>query len=211
MIWLLGIFGILLVLLGLWGGPSLARKRREAEASAKKSPTVAEAWDIISKPLEDEVIKIPAHRPWSVQGGDRRFFRGLFVGLGAGLMVAAVAVSSVPREAAPSPTASQEPAGGNATAANTPAPAAGTAAAPNAAGQTAAQKPAEPANITFVVADGDAASTIAANLKAKGLIADETTFLNRLTELGKDTSLKAGTFVVPTGASIDDVIDVLTA
>jgi hypothetical protein len=209
-IWVFGILGILLALLGLWGGPSSA-KRREAEAAARKSPTVAEAWEILAKPLEDEVIKIPAHRPWRVLGGDRRFFRGLFVGLGAGLLVAAMALSSLPDVQPPS-VASSEPSGQKDTAAGTPAPATGTATAPAQSKPPAAAEPAaKPGNVTFVVEDGDAASTIAANLKKEGLIADENAFLNRLTELGADTMLKAGTFVVPTGASIDDVIKVLTA
>ncbi|HLN61981.1 MAG TPA: hypothetical protein VK464_10570, partial [Symbiobacteriaceae bacterium] len=90
---------------------------------------------------------------------------------------------------------------------NAPAPA--PAAQQQPAAQPAAQAP-KPANVTFVVEPGDLATTIAANLKAQGLIADEDAFLSRVSETGADTALKAGTFVVPTGANLDQVIEALT-
>jgi hypothetical protein len=208
-IWILGVTGILLTLLGMWGGPARARKRREMEAlAARKQPTADEAWDTLARPLENEAIKLPEHKPWNFLGGDRRFMRGLFVGLGSGLMMAAVAVSLVPREAAsPSATVAEKPKATETAKSNAPAPA--PAAQQQPAAQPAAQAP-KPANVTFVVEPGDLATTIAANLKAQGLIADEDAFLSRVSETGADTALKAGTFVVPTGANLDQVIEALT-
>ncbi|HWI66479.1 MAG TPA: hypothetical protein VNT75_32015 [Symbiobacteriaceae bacterium] len=209
MIWVLGFAGIALALIGLWGGPAKTTKRREAEAMARKQPTVSDAWEVLSKPLEEELIKIPEHRPWYAPGGDRRFQQGLLVGLGAGLMVAAVSVSFLPREAAPKTDL----------ASNKPAPAPVQTAPTQPAGQAPAaaptQQPAAPAptpvNINITVDDGDAASTIADKLKARGLIANTDQFLARVTELGADTSLKAGTFSIPTGAPLDAVIKALTS
>lgn len=206
MIWFLGIAGILLVLLGLWEGPAAARKRREVEAAAGKQPSSKEAWDIISRPLEDELIKIPQQ----TGGGDRRFVRGLLTGLGAGLMVASVAVSFAPRVAAPPSTpqvAAKEPD-------VTP-----PAAPPQ--GQTPPEtqpevtpeptpEPPAPANVHITVEIGEAAGAIADQLKEKGLIADQQQFLDRLAERELETYVQAGTFVIPTGATLDEVIDHLT-
>jgi hypothetical protein len=207
-IWTLGILGILLLLLGIWGGPARLRRRRDADVAAKKETQPGEAWEILARPLEDEAIKIPEHRPWYAPGGDRRFQRGLLVGLGAGLMVAAVAVSSMPRG-----TADQAPG----TAWNTPAPQGGQPAAGTGqqagqgAGTTAAPaaEPPKAANKTFTVEEGWPAVTIGAELQKQGLIADANAFVARVVERGVDVSLKAGTFVVPTNATLDQVIDSL--
>jgi hypothetical protein len=208
LIWVLGITGILLALLGLWGGPAkTASKRRDAEALARKQPTVSDAWDVLSRPLEEELIKIPEHRPWYTPGRDHRFQQGLLLGLGAGLMAASIVVSVMPRPAAQAPQmAAKEPAA----TAPAPAPAASggaTAAAPTPA---PAQQAPKPVNVSFVVNEGDTADVIADNLKAKGLIADPAAFLQKITELGVDTSLKAGTFVIPTNAPLETVIGALT-
>jgi hypothetical protein len=219
-IWILGITGILLTLLGLWGGPARPRKRREMETLARKQPaTPDEAWDILVSPMVDEAIKLPEHKPWYMPGGDRRFMRGVFVGLGAGLMVATVTVSMLPRAVTPPTTAETEKPTGVETAKNAPPQQAPATQSP-AAVQPATQQPVtqpptaeapKPANMTFVVEPGELAPTIAAHLKAQGLIADEQAFLDRVTELGADRALQSGTFVVPTGANMDQVIDALTS
>lgn len=205
-IWILGIAGIALALLGLWGGPAPKSKRREAEALARKQPTVSDAWDVLARPLEEELIKIPEHRPWYAPSRDRRFQQGLLVGLGAGLMVATVTASLLPRQAEAPQVATKEPA---ATAPSTPG---GTAAKPAPTATPAAQAPApKPVNVSFVIEPGDLPPTVADHLKAQGLIADPNQFLARIAELQVDTSLKAGTFVIPTNAPLDTVISVLTA
>jgi len=212
--WLLLLVGIALMLLGIWGGPGRARRRKEVEALARKQHTVSEAWDILTRPIDDQLIKIPEHKPWYVPGGDRRFQQGLLVGLGTGLVIAGMVASTIDRTAVPP----------NQTAGNKPPTTTTTPPATQPSGQTkppattppattppATTPPAQPANKTFVVESGDLATTIAAKLKAEGLIADEDKFLLRLTELEVDTRLKAGTFVIPTGASVDDVIRALTS
>lgn len=214
MIWFLVVAGILLVLLGVWGGP---RRRRRPEKASRipKDATVQEAWDILTAPVEydEEVIKIPDHKPWFVPSGDRRFHQGLAVGLGLGLVVAALVLPFVPRGEAPQPDLPEAP-----KVAETPDPV-GTATPPvtppptqeQAPDQTQpAAPPPKPVNVTFVVEPGSPSQVIAANLKAAGLIADEQAFLDLVFALGVETRLKAGTFVIPTDASLDAVIKVLT-
>lgn len=208
MTWFLAMTGIVLLLIGLWSGPAIAGRRKEMEGVARKQPTTNEAWDILARPMEEEAIKIPEHRPWYVPGGDRRFQRGLAVGLGAGLMVASVAVAVVPREALPPATASKTPVADKL--AQQPQVQPPQAAAPQ--NQPPAQQapPPKPANVLFEVEMGSAGSEIAENLKQKGLIPSEEQFLARLKQRELDTMLKAGTFTIPTGATVDQVIDALT-
>jgi cell division protein YceG involved in septum cleavage len=70
--------------------------------------------------------------------------------------------------------------------------------------------PAKPATVSFAVEYGDMVPTIAFNLKAKGLIANQQSFVSRATERAVDTLFKEGTFTVPTDATLDQVIDALT-
>lgn len=200
--------GILLIVLGVWGGPR-RRQRQEKSTRIPKEATVQEAWDILTSPVEyeAEIIKIPEHKPWFVPSKDRRFQRGLLVGLGLGLGVAALVAPLLPRTAAPqgevasTPPPAAEP---GKTGTTTPAP---STTEPPAQPPQPAPKP---ANQTFVVEPGSPSQSIAASLKAAGLIADEQAFLDRIAALGVETQLKAGTFVIPTGASLDDVINELT-
>lgn len=200
--------GIALALIGLWGGPSPNAKRREAEAAARKQPTVSDAWEVLSRPLEEEMIKIPEHRPWYAPGGDKRFQQGLLVGLGAGLLVATVAVSFLPRGQTAAPKTAAKDSAPAPTEVSTAKPA---PAQPGPAAQPVPVQPPKPVTVNFTVEPGHLAPDIAANLKAAGLIADEDQFLARVAELGVDTSLRAGTFVIPTGATLDKVIEKLTS
>ena len=105
--WILLAAGLLLVVLGVWGGPATRRRPEKAERIPREA-TVQEAWDILTSPVEydEELIKIPDHQPWFLPGGDRRFQRGLAVGLGAGLMLAVLLAPLIARPKAP---ASPEP------------------------------------------------------------------------------------------------------
>ncbi|HYF75580.1 MAG TPA: hypothetical protein VD973_00455 [Symbiobacteriaceae bacterium] len=213
MIWFLGFLGLVLALLGLWGGPAPRAKRRETDTVLRKNPTISEAWDVLGTPLQDELIKIPEHRPWYAPGGDKRFQRGLMLGLGAGLLVSALTVTFMPRGQTPGQVALDGPGGGKPAAptqTQTPSP---TATQPQTPAPTQPQAPAQtaPVTVTFVVDPGSSAGVIADNLKAQGLITDTAAFLNALSAKGLDTSLKAGTFVIPTGATLDRVIEVLTS
>ncbi len=204
MTWLLLVIAVILVGLGVWGGPRQKERRPHPHVnpSPEKPVSVEDAWEIITKPLERrDAIHIPEHRPWYIPGADRRFQRGLLVGLGSGLLVAAVAVSIAPRGGLAEPPVVQAP---TQTQPQTQAPAPVVTPPPT-------QPPTRPANVTFVVDEGDLTPTIAAKLREAGLIADEAAFISRVTELGVDTSLKAGTFIIPTGASVDEVIGALTA
>jgi hypothetical protein len=210
MIWFLGFLGLVLALLGLWGGPAPRGQRPDPESTPRRQPTVAEAWNVLGTPLQDELIKIPEHRPWYAPGGDKRFQRGLMLGLGTGLLVSALTVTFMPRPESPGQVALDQSGAGKTTApaqnpAQTP-----TVTTPQTTAPTQPQTPA-PVTVTFVVEPGSSADTIAANLKAQGLIADADAFLNALSASGLDTGLKAGTFVIPTGATLDKVIEVLTS
>lgn len=214
MIWFLGFLGLVLALLGLWGGPAPRAKRREADVAASRQTSPSDAWDVLARPLHDELIRIPEHRPWYAPGGDKRFQRGLMLGLGAGLLVSALTVTFLPKAQAPGQVATDRPGGTTVapTQPQTQTPAANkpqttTPAQPQAPAATA---PA-PVTVTFVVDPGSSANVIADNLKAKGLIADTAAFLNALQNSGLDRALKAGTFVIPTGATLDKVIEVLTS
>lgn len=198
MTWLLVVAGTLLAGLGLLSYMVSRRKQREEEeALARAKPTAEEAWAIISRPL-------PQGERHVRKGG---FRYGMMVGAGAGLLLIAGALVLFPGQAA-QPEADQLGA--------EPAPSAPPAVVTPPASEPPTTEPAppappKPANVTFVVETGELAPDIAAKLKAARLIADEDAFLGRVAERGVDTLLKAGTFVIPTDATLDQVIDSLTA
>lgn len=223
MFWFLLLLGTLLILVGVWGGPRLSRPSEEKDRDGKgrKDP-----WEVLTEPLpqEEEVIKLPDPKPWYVPGADRRFQQGLLVGLGAGLLVAGL-VALLPGEKEPDlpgpvveepgPTVVGNQPGGQGAEEPDGSEQPGGEEEEEPAGQ---EEPAgegggaeEPEAVLFAVGEGELPSTIAANLRAHGLIADEDAFLIRVTELGVDTSLRAGSFLIPKGAELDDVIYALTA
>lgn len=202
--WFLLIIGLVLLAIGLAAGQARPAKRSK-ESAVRAGQTVDEAWEIITQPVtrEEELIKIPAQRAWYRIDRGNKFQHGLLTGLGAGLLVAAAVSVAMPRpEAAPprDEVAKEQP----------PAPAPVPVPV-----EPVAPKPEPPppvaANITFSVEPGELPPTIAERLKEKGLIEDENVFLRRLEERRVDVLLKAGTFVIPTQATLDQVIDALTA
>ncbi|MFZ5824577.1 MAG: hypothetical protein ACOY94_09640 [Bacillota bacterium] len=223
MIWFLVLGGILLIVLGVWGGP---RRRRRPDKAARipKEATVQEAWDILTAPVEydEELIKIPEHKPWYVPGGDRRFHQGLLVGLGLGLMLAAILFPFLPQREAPGEQLASDPPAAQAEQPKADPPAdAPPATQPPATQPPGTQPPVtqppapttpppQPANVTFTVEPGSSSQEIAANLKAAGLINDEEEFLKLVVAYGVETRLQAGTFVIPTDASVDKVLETLT-
>jgi hypothetical protein len=189
MAWLVGLFGIILLGVGLY---LRSRGGRNAEPVDDRGVDQAEAWKILTSPI---VREAPADAE-KKQG----LLSGLLVGLGVGAILVGLFLLLLPAEA-PSP---QPPLPG------VPSPPA--AQAPPAPTPTEVPPPTpKPINQTFVIDTGDMAPTIAAKLKEAGLIADEQAFLTRVTEREVDTRLKAGTFIIPTDAPLDKVIDVLTA
>lgn len=196
MTWLLALMGLILVGLGLWGGP---RRAVRPGARAVSPPVEEDAWQVLNDPIrheEDELIKIPADRPWYMGGRESRFAQGLLTGLGVGLMISAFVLVVRPAAEAPDGLA----------------PAAPPIAAPAPVLQpTPDPPPPTPATVTVQVEPGDLAPTIAARLVQAGLITEEALFLNRVAEREVDTLLKAGSFVIPTDATLDQVIDLLIA
>lgn len=225
MIWFLLGLGLVLVVLGVWGGPA-QRARLDKTARIPPESTVQEAWDILTSPLQydEEVIKIPEHRPWYLPGGDRRFYRGLAVGFGAGLLVAAALLPFFGgRQAPPEPGPEQNPAVVGGTEQKGPdAQEPGTQKPPE--GEEPSDVPGvpespelpedeptdKPVNVTVTIEMGSTSQDIAALLKENGLIGDEQEFLSVVTELGVETQLKAGTFVIPTDATPIEIVNMLT-
>jgi len=221
-IWFLVVVGVLLVVLGVWGGP-VQRRRAEKASRIPREATVQEAWDILTSPVQydDEVIKIPEQRPWFLPGSDRRFQRGVAVGLGAGLLLAALLLPLVGGQpAAPATEPGNEPGlaagptpGSDQTGAVEPGeqPTAEGTDEPAPPEQPAADPgPDELADVTFTVEPGSSSQEIAANLKAAGLIEAEEDFLGAVAEMGVETALQAGTFVIPADASVLEIVETLT-
>jgi len=201
LVWLLLCVGITLTVVGAWGGPSAHPTADRPEPTTPPDLSAPQAWEILSRPVaNEELIRLPEHRPWYMPGRDRRFLQGVLVGVGSGFLLAALVVTVLPKPASLRPPqvvdgGSQQPGE--------------TAGGP---GVRAAPAPIpQPLTRTFVVEDGDAAPRIAAKLRGAGLIADEDAFVRRVANRGLDTHLKAGTFIISTGASLDEVIDSLAA
>jgi len=224
MIWFLLIAGLALVLVGIWGGP---RQKLRADKAARipKDATVQQAWDILTSPVqyEDELIKIPDHRPFRIPRNDRKFYQGLAVGLGMGLVIAAFLSPFLPRQVEtpqqvaveppttkPEGTGQPEPAASGTKTGETAPPATQQNPATTGQGQPAAPPAPKPANITVTIAPGSSSHDVAATLKAAGAIADEQEFLKQVVASGVETSLKAGTYVIPSDATLDQVIQQVT-
>jgi hypothetical protein len=62
----------------------------------------------------------------------------------------------------------------------------------------------------IVINSGSNADGIAELLLSNKLIENKQAFLNRLTELKKESKLQIGTFKIPTGATVDKIIDIIT-
>jgi len=71
--------------------------------------------------------------------------------------------------------------------------------------------PGSAAEIKITINAGDAASTIADKLLQAGAIDDKQAFLEEVNAQGAASRLKQGTFTIPAGSSIKDVIAILTA
>ena len=65
-------------------------------------------------------------------------------------------------------------------------------------------------DVKFEVPKGASASKIADLLRQAGLIDDQKEFLNMLVEKKADTKLKAGTFTIPAGSTVEEIINILT-
>lgn len=62
------------------------------------------------------------------------------------------------------------------------------------------------ADVKIVIPPGSAGITIAKILKEQGIITDTKTFISRVDELKMGPKLKAGTFTIKAGSTMDDVI-----
>ncbi len=68
-----------------------------------------------------------------------------------------------------------------------------------------------PVEIIHVEIPSGAVSTTIGNILAeKGLVPDSKSFVDKATELGKETKLKSGSFDIPSNLSIEGVIEIIT-
>jgi hypothetical protein len=74
----------------------------------------------------------------------------------------------------------------------------------------AATTPAAGDVVSFKVESGMASGQIATALKEAGLIASTEEFNNAIRSKGVETKLKAGTFQIPAGSSVDQIVTILT-
>jgi hypothetical protein len=65
------------------------------------------------------------------------------------------------------------------------------------------------AEVTITVAAGDVGSKIADKLLTAGAITDKAAFLAEVTAQGADTKLKQGTFTIPAGATLSEIVKIL--
>jgi cell division protein YceG involved in septum cleavage len=72
------------------------------------------------------------------------------------------------------------------------------------------ETPPPPTETTFEVKSGEATSTIANNLANANLVPSASDFLNAVKSAGAETRLKAGTFKIPGGSSVDQIVQILT-
>ncbi|MDF2893020.1 MAG: hypothetical protein K0R80_3387 [Clostridia bacterium] len=73
------------------------------------------------------------------------------------------------------------------------------------------EEPAKQEQTTIIIIkSGSSSESIAELLLSNKLIEDKKVFLNRLTELKKESKLQIGTFKIPAGASVDKIIEIIT-
>lgn len=72
------------------------------------------------------------------------------------------------------------------------------------------EQPKTPATVVLEIKRGATSETIADQLLEKKLVKSKQTFLERLTERKKVNKLQVGSFEIPSGASIDQIIDIIT-
>jgi len=67
-----------------------------------------------------------------------------------------------------------------------------------------------PKEVSFTVPNGSSAGKIADLLIQAGFVEDKAAFIAKLKELKADTKLKAGTFTITTGSTMEEIITILT-
>lgn len=65
-------------------------------------------------------------------------------------------------------------------------------------------------DVKFEVKSGEYLSTVASNLKAKGLISDASAFVKKVEEMKLDNKLQIGEFTIPSGSSDEQIAHIIT-
>lgn len=213
MVWIFLGLGIALLVAGVLLAvvPMLRADRVHAHTEGEE-----EAWAVLSQPVAatTELIRLPKDEPvWGKVLGSK-FLQGSIVGAGTSLVVAGIVISyalvvpgglSTAEAANPAPkvTESTPPVTPPTT---TPAE---TAAKPETTTEPAATTPKNAVPLTFEITEGQVSQEVAFNLKANGFIDNQGKFLERLAEMDLETAIQIGTFEIPSGAALDDVIKII--
>lgn len=214
MVWIFLGLGIALLVVGVLLAvvPMLRADRAHAHTEGEE-----EAWAVLSQPVAaaPELIRLPKDEPiWGKVLGSR-FLQGSIVGAGTSLVVAGIVISYalvVPGGLSTAEAANTAPkVTETAPPVTTPTtPPAETAAKPETTTEGAAETtPKNAASLTFEVTEGEVSQDIAFNLKKNGFIDNQGKFLERLSERGLETAIQIGKFEIPSGATIDKVIDII--
>lgn len=70
--------------------------------------------------------------------------------------------------------------------------------------------PPEVVNLSVYIANGTTEATVAKLLLEAGLIQEKNEFLNALTVAGKIGKVQAGNFIIPSDATLEQIVDILT-
>lgn len=219
MVWIFLVLGIALLVVGVLLAvvPTLRADRAHGHAEGEE-----EAWAVLSQPVAatDELIRLPKDERVLGRILGSRFLQGSIIGAGSSLVVAGIVLSyalvmpgglSTAEAANPVPPKAAEPAPQvTVPPTKTPAESATTTpeTTPTTPTETATPKP--QGSVSFTIVSGQLSQEIAYNLKAQGFIDHQGNFLDRLAELGLETAIQIGEFQIPAGASIDDVINIIT-
>lgn len=210
MVWIFLGLGIALLVVGVLLAvvPVLRADRAHAQTVGDE-----EAWTVLSQPVAatTELIRLPKDQPvWGRLLGSR-FLQGSIVGAGTSLVVVGIVISyalvvpgglgtaeaanSAPKVTDTAPVIPTTPA--------EPAPKTETETA------TVPETPKPTVAVPFEIKSGAISQDIAFNLKAAGYIANQTEFLERLAARGLEMSIQIGEFEIPTGSTLDQVIDII--
>ena len=65
-------------------------------------------------------------------------------------------------------------------------------------------------DISIKITDNDTSVTVSEKLADAGIISSATEFEGYISNMGKEDSIKSGTFKIPTGSSNEEILDIIT-
>ncbi|MFQ7472978.1 MAG: hypothetical protein ACLSAO_07650 [Anaerovoracaceae bacterium] len=74
---------------------------------------------------------------------------------------------------------------------------------------TAASAATTGANVSITITDSDSSISVATKLYEAGLISSDTEFESYISNMGKSSSIKSGTFQIPKGSSNEEILKII--